>query len=124
MSEWGERAQNILNTPAKTFTISGIADDGSLIDLVLSFNQVKSLTDNIPRDLWVYVPNYDFWKYGINSNSAAVKFNRQTLMSMKNKNAFIDCIWIESKIRDSSTNKIDWKIRYDLLDKIEKRLFS
>lgn len=124
MNEWVERAKIILDTPAKKFAISGIADDGGLVDVSFSFNQLKSLTDNIPREQWVCISRNDFDRYGIHSSSSGVKFDRQTLLSMRQKGAFVDCIWIQNKINDPWTSRMDWKIRFDLLDKIERLLFS
>ena len=54
-------------------------------------------------------------------NSAAVKFERQTLLEIRNRDVFTDGVWLENKIHDPQVKKVDWNLRNELLEKIIKK---
>ena len=95
-------AEKLLNQPSKYFSLSGITDEGKLVDVEFSFNHFRNISEVHPDHSyhWVVITKERYPEFGINLNSAAVKFNDQTLIEMRQRNIFVDCLMLESRIRD------------------------
>ncbi len=101
--------EHLLNIPVKQFTIAGITEEGNLVDIEFSFNMFKHLTESVYPDesfCWSIVPKEKYSEFGIHLNSAAVRFNRQTLTEMRNRNIFLDLTILENKINELKKTKM------------------
>ncbi len=95
-------AKDLLNQPSKCFSLSGITEDGKLVDIQFSFNQFKNISEVLPdhSHQWVVLGKDRFHEFGINLNSAAVRFNDQALVEMRSRNVFLDCVMLENRVKD------------------------
>ena len=100
-----EETQNILNSPSKCFSLAGLTENGQLVDVIFTFNQFRDFTESTLPDhsgQWVSVSSGDYSRYGISANSATVRFKDQTLVEMRQRPIFTDCIYLENRINEFS----------------------
>lgn len=108
MNELISEAESLLNTPNKQFIVAGITEEGNLVDVDFSFNKFKHLTESVYPDesfCWSIVPKEKYSEFDIHLDSAAVRFNRQTLTEMRNRNIFLDLTILENKINELKKTK-------------------
>ena len=102
MDELAMEAEEILGVPNKMFSLAGIAQDGSIVDVALNFRQFREISESYLPDhskMWVTIPRDKCQQYGMPANSD-VKFNSQTLIDMHQRSFFTDCIWLENRIKE------------------------
>ena len=125
--------EHLLNIPVKQFTIAGITEEGNLVDIEFSFNMFKHLAESVYPDetfCWSIVPREKYAEFGINLNSAAVKFNRQTLSEMRDRTIFIDLTILENKVNELKKTKtgctkfVEYRINFikSILVNIKKKI--
>lgn len=98
-----EETRSILNTPAKCFSLAGLTESGKLVDVSFTFNQFRDLTESVLPDhsgQWIVTPSESYSRYGIESDSAAVRFKKQTLIEMRQRPVYTDCIYLENRVRE------------------------
>ncbi len=108
MDELISEAESLLNTPVKQFSLTGITEEGNLVDIEFSFNKFKHLAESVYPDesfCWSIVPREKYSEFGISLNSAAVKFNRQTLTEMRDRTIFLDLTILENKVNELKKTK-------------------
>ncbi len=108
MDELISEAESLLDKPVKQFTLTGITEEGSLVDIQFSFNKFKHLAESVYPDesfCWSIVPREKYSEFGISLNSAAVKFNRQTLTEMRDRTIFLDLTILENKVNELKKTK-------------------